>query len=159
MSKQDVDALINSLQIVDENVCAEAVKQPLLFVEAARYRVSKMRGRAMADAALDELTSRLSLMHRARATDKPTNDHIKALVQKNPKWKVARDRLQRAEESEEFSKLLLEAFRSRDRALKIIADAHWYEGAKESSAFEREQQNTRLRTEVRTLQARKRHAE
>ena len=123
MLLKTVDELIQSLQIVDENVCAEAVKQPLLFVAAARYRVARMRDRAVAEAQLDELTSRLGLMHRARATDgKPTNDHIKALVQKNPKWKEARDKLQRAEEKEEFSKLLLEAFRSRKDALKIIAE-------------------------------------
>lgn len=151
----DIEGLISSLQIIDENVCVEAIKQPLLFVDASRYRVARMRERSKAEAELDEITSRLGLLYRSRAKDgKPTNDHIKALVQKSPRWKTARDRVHRAEEKEEFAKLLLEAFRSRQQALKIIADAHWYEASK-ATAVERDMQNDRLRSQARRLQAKR----
>lgn len=151
------DELIESLTLVDENVRNEAVRQPILFIEAARYRVLCMRRRARAENEAELFSSQLGLRIRARGAggDRITNDYIKARVQKNTKFIELQSALNKATANEEFSKLLLEAFRMRRDAIRVIADAQGYEAAKLDYEAERVDQTRRLSIEARKLQAKR----
>jgi hypothetical protein len=153
-----VSDIINSLAIVAENIDEEAIMQPMLFVDAARYRVAKMRVRAQAETALDQITGELGLTIRARGSDSSeriTNDYIKSRVQKHPKFRRLQTELQQAEQKEEFSKLLLEAYRMRRDALRIVAESQAAEGLRQVSGIERKSAERRLSQEARKLYARK----
>jgi hypothetical protein len=157
-----VSDIISGLAIVAENIDEEAIVQPLLFVEAARYRVYRMRVRAQAETALDQVTGELGLHIRARkagGSERITNDYIKSRVQKHPRFRRLQSELQQAEQKEEFSKLLLEAYRMRRDAIKIVAEAQAAEGLRQVSGIERESATRRLRIEARRLQARRRQAD
>jgi len=148
--------LIERLSIVDENVLAEAAKQPLLFIDAARYRVGKMRKRAQADAALDFNRSSLGLKIRKKPSeDRVTEGAIKSLIDIDPTTRSLRAALDEAEAEEELSKLILEAYRYRRDAIRILAEAHVYEGIKESSEVERAETRRKLSRKARELEDRR----
>ena len=152
-----VSEIINGLKIVAENIDDEAVMQPLLFVDAARYRVAKMRIRAQAETALGQISSELGLSVRARGSGdtRITNDYIKSKVQKHSRYRVAQEELQEAEQKEEFAKLILEAYRMRRDAIKIVAESQAAEGLRQVVGIERESAIRRLKNEARRLYTRK----
>jgi hypothetical protein len=149
--------IIDGLAIVAENIDEEAIMQPMLFVDAARYRVAKMRVRAQAETTLDQLSSELGLTIRARGSggERITNDYIKSRIQKHPKFRRLQTELQEAEQKEELSKLLLEAYRMRRDALRIVAESQAAEGLRQVSGIERESATRRLKSEARKLHARR----
>jgi len=129
--------LIKALQIVDENIKNEAAGQPLLFVEAARYRVACMRELSRAKTDLEAWRSQTWLKVKAKldAEAKETgggrvvNDQISAVVQRSKEFFSLTDAVADAEARDEFSRLLLEAYRQRMNGLKIMADADSFEFA------------------------------
>lgn len=155
-----VSRLIESLSVVDENILAVAAGQPLLFVEASRYRVAKMRQRSRAEAALEACASELGLRFRTPTGNEQriTEGYVKTRLLKHPRYRQMKEEVDRAEEREEFAKLLLEAYRMRRDAIKIIADAQTYEGAKGAYQVERDDMHRRLSNEARKLQERRKRA-
>lgn len=155
MTKASLAELIESLTIVSENIIAEAVRQPRLFIEAARYRVAKMRARTAAEMALEQYAGAVGLKIRAHNDGKErlTVDHIKARIQRLPRHQELQTAVHEAEAREEFAKLLLEAFRQRRDALRIISDAEHYEAARESGEAERFVQHRQLADKARELHA------
>ena len=149
------DELVHKLPIVDENIRNEALRQPLLFIEAARYRVAKMRAVSRAKAELEAATAGVNLQVRARgkrdAAEKMREGHIKAKILLNKQVRRLQLQLQSCEEREEFSRLLLEAMRQRKEAIRIIADMQSYEGVRETAEAERMEQNRLLRNKARKL--------
>lgn len=147
--------LIAQLAVVDENMRAEVINQPVLFVDAVRYRVSKMRQKAQAEAELEYFDSLLGLSIRAKkhvAGEKATEGYYKARLLKHPKHRALQAALSRAEAREEFSKGIVEAYRMRRDALKILADAQGYESMRAVSEVEKATAYRRLSIEARKLQ-------
>ena len=102
----------------------------ILFSRAAKYRVEAMRTRMQSDTALEACDARLGLRFRARAGSRqgkaPTEAYFKAKIVLNS----AHKRLAKAKEDatyrEELAKLILDAYRMRRDAIKIIADHQLY---------------------------------
>lgn len=159
-AKSEITALVDQLSVIDEDIRHEAVRQPALFIEAVRYRVSRMRIRSQAEAMFEAFVSRRGLVVRARvqgSKERVTEGAIKARVQKHPKFKLLQSALADAEAEEEFSKLLLEAFRMRRDAIKILADAQNYEAGRSVMDLERKDVTRKLSNEARRVQQARRH--
>lgn len=146
--------LIRRLPVVDENILAEAARNPVFFMDAARYRVSKMRMRLAAEAALEYTSSRISLRLRRRG-EKSTEGAIKAALAIDSRIVPLRQALHSAEASEELAKLILEAIRYRRDAIRIIGEARVYEGVRESSEVERITAKRKLQQTARELNERR----
>lgn len=152
-----VKNLIRRLSVIDENVYKEAVLQPMLYVDLARYRVAKMRERCQAEAALQAFDAERSMTLRASKRDqKVTEGYFKARLHKHPRHRQLVATLNEAEAREEFGKLLLEAGRMRNTAIKIVADAQMVEGHRSTMNLERDNANRRLSTQARKLYAQRR---
>jgi hypothetical protein len=154
------ESLIQQLALVDENILAEAAKQPILFIDAARYRVAAMRKRAQAAAELDATRSRVSLVLRARnfAGDREkrmTDAGVKDKVETQSVVRTLRASMERAYEVEELSRLILEAYRMRRDAIRVIAETQIAEGMRGSKEVERLEQNRKIHARARTLDARR----
>jgi hypothetical protein len=121
----NVTKLLEKLDFADEAVIGAAREQAQLFLEAARLRIQKMRERVEAESQLALVKSELSIKIRHKAVtrgDKITEGHVAARLAKNSQVIEAQEKFNRAEEEEEFSKLLVEAFRMRRDAEKIVGD-------------------------------------
>jgi len=156
------ETLISHLALVDENILAEAARQPILFLDAARYRVAAMRHRAQANAELDYRRSRIALTIRARkdasGEKKFTEAALKEKVESQTAIRELRDKTERSYEAEEFSKLILEAYRMRRDAIRVIAESQIAEGmrgSKETDQIARDQ----VRASARRLEEQRRIAE
>lgn len=153
--------LIDSLAIVDENILAEAAQQPLLFIAAVRYRVRKMRLKAQAEAALEQHDSGLDLRIRARGNkrgEKYTEGTIKATIRTNGPHKELQALYDQAAAEEEFAKGLLEAYRMRRDAIRVLAEAQQYEGIKDTAELDRIREQRKISAQARKLVAeRQRH--
>ena len=121
----DVEELISTLDFTDEDVLSAAKAQPLLYVHAVRFRIQQMRKRTKAESALSVLRSVKALALRqkgAAAGDRVTEGSIKERLDCDKEVLKASKQFNDAEQWEEYSKLLLEAFRMRRDALKVVAD-------------------------------------
>ena len=154
--------LISKLAIVGEDILSEAAKQPLLFVDAAAYRVAAMRKRATAVAAIEQKRAHLVLRKRAEKDDlgkKVTEGEIKANVEASKIIASLRHDVDRAYETEEFAKLIIEAYRMRRDAIRIIAEAENFGRMSGSKEIENIEQRKKMVSQVRTLEARRRRVE
>lgn len=154
--------IIAKLPILDENILLEAANQPQLFVEAARYRVAKMRNRAQALARYEVWCSELGLHYRRTKTGgdrRITEGEIKDRIRISKKARFYDTKLQEAFAQEEFSKLLLEALRMRRDAIRVIADARVSEGIREGAEVERIEARRKLINKARDLESRRRKLE
>jgi hypothetical protein len=139
--------LIRLLAVVDENIVSEAIRQPSLFIDAARYRVSKMREVSRAKAELDSCMSSIGLRIRAKGAggdQRTTEGYVKSKILRSPTYNKLQSAVHDAERKEEFSKLLLEAYRMRRDAIRIIADEKNYESGRQGAEVERMQQRRKL---------------
>lgn len=154
----NIDTLLKNLALLDENILAEAARQPLLFIDAARYRVAAMKNRAKAVAEADYRRSRIALAIRAKrneAGDKVTEASLKERVEKHSIVRQMREAVERAYETEEFSKLILEAYRMRRDAIRVIAESQIAEGMRETKELEHIEQRQKMRNVVRDLDSRR----
>lgn len=151
-----VSKLIERLQVIDENIFAEATIMPLLFVDMARYRVAKMRERSQAEAELDAFDAEYSMTLRVKLRDtKTTEGYYKTRLRKQTKHKKLVARVEESKAREEFAKLLLEAGRMRSSAVKILAEARVYEGNPTTMKIDRQNALRRLSKEGRKLESRR----
>jgi hypothetical protein len=127
--------MVNRLDFLETDVIGAAREQPKLYLEAARYRVAKMRARSKALAQLDVAKSEAGLRLRKKKDSegkkKYTEPAIKEMIAADPDVAVAQKALDRAYSEEEFAKLLVEAYRYRKDALKIVVEANFAEVSKE----------------------------
>jgi len=117
--------VLDSLDFSDEDVVEAAKKQPKLFLEAARFRVRKMRERVGAEAKYKTLQASKGAKYRkslAESGARVTEGQISERVTANAEVKRALEGFQEAQEVEEFSKLLLEAYRMRRDSAKVVAE-------------------------------------
>jgi hypothetical protein len=154
--------VISRLPIVDENILAEAARQPELFKDAARVRVTKMRKRLAAEAAADHYEAERNLRSRARRDEqgkKPTEGEIKERTACDPKMRRLRRVKDAAFAMEELSKLLLEAYRMRRDSVRVLSEAYNIEGIKDSKEIDRVMEHRKLTSRARSLEERRRNLE
>lgn len=121
----DVLGLIEELAFDPDNVEQAAIKQPDLYLEAARWRVQQMRHRAKMMSKLERVTAEIGLRVRGQKYSgprggRPPEGMIKDTVSSNPRVRKARLKVERAYQREEFGKALAEAFRQRDGIVRLI---------------------------------------
>jgi hypothetical protein len=151
--------LIDQLPIVSENVIAEAAVQSQLFIQAAAYRVERMRARAQATAELEQHRAKVGLRERARKDiegKKPTEAATNARIELDSNTMRLRRRLDEAHTREELSKLILEAYRMRRDSIRILAEHLLYNTTREGAEVERIEENRRIRNQARSLHAKRR---
>jgi hypothetical protein len=118
--------LIERLPIVRENILEEAATQPARFLDAANYRVAAMRQRMQAVAKIEYFRSKAKLYLRRKkrdSGDKMTEWALADRVEVSPTHRRLRAEMEQAQQMEEFSKLIVEAYRMRRDAIRSIADA------------------------------------
>ena len=146
--------LIEMLQIVDENIIGEALEQPRKFVDAARYRVARMRIRSQAEAQADVLAAEVAIVIRGR--EKVSEAALKEKVTVNKKVIAARANAEKMKAAEKFADLLIDAFKQRRDAIRITAEAQIYEGMKDTRELDRLEERQNLRKAARRLEERRR---
>ncbi len=123
--KVNLIRLLRLLDFSDEEVVDASKQQPKLFVEAVRFRVQKMRHRTQLESQLSLAKSQKSSKFRAKAKERGervTEGQVSERMNTDPEIISLSAQVSAAEEEEEYSKLLLEAFRMRRDALKVVAD-------------------------------------
>lgn len=146
--------LISRLAVVDENILYENAMMPMLFVDAARYRVQKMRERSEIELTLETYVAMYGLQVRRTAV-KATEGYIKSRIHRRKKYKALSLALIQAQAREEFSKLLIQAYHMRKTGLEIIANAQRAEGAKGAAQIERKNWHRKLEVEASKLYLRR----
>lgn len=158
MTKLTFASVVAELPIVDENILNEAAKQPEKFMRAARYRVSKLRRKNVANAALEGRRLYLAMRARARgavAGERMTEGAVKEIVESSKSVKRLRAKHDRATEWEELAKHLLEAYRHRRDSIRVIGEAQNIEAIKGTKEVERLEQNRKLRNRAIELHKRR----
>lgn len=153
-----LDKLIRTLPLLDENIWNEAARQPGMFFEAGRQRVSKMRVRMRAEAALEHHKASYGLKVRFRKLpndQRVTEDYIKQKIAISKDYKLLQASLHNAQADEEFTIILLQAYRMRRDGIEIIAQAQLREGAKEAIEMEKTVVQRRLALQARQLEGRR----
>jgi hypothetical protein len=121
----DVQSLLELIPFDAANVQEAAADNTALFVKAIEYRIDCFRSRSTAKMALEEAEAQkdVDLRKEARATgDKITEKNIEQLLTLSPRIKQKREEYSKAEALDEYSKLVVEAFRMRRDCLRIIGD-------------------------------------
>lgn len=135
----NLNELINSLELSEEALAHEILEQPKLFLQAARYRVEKMKVRMRAEAVLNQI--QLETAGKVRQTEadvKVTEKYIQEQTDQDPSVRAAQRAFDDAKVMEEWSKLLLDSFRERGSSCKVIVQLLGAEAAKESGLFRAE---------------------
>lgn len=124
-TKINVADLVDSLTFSDEETSEAARDQPSLFLQAAVFRVSKMRKRQRYVAKLKLLHSTLSKRTRERLREigqRVTDKEIESIVARKQDLVDLQHQLDSAEQEEEYSKYLLEAYRMRSSSIKALVE-------------------------------------
>lgn len=123
--KVNIFNLLKQLDFSDEEVVDASKAQPKLFVEAVRFRVQMMRDATRIESQLSLVKSQTSAKFRAKLKERgerATEGQVSERLGTDPEIVSLTAKLNEAEQAEEYSKLLLEAFRMRRDALKVVAD-------------------------------------
>jgi hypothetical protein len=127
----DLKSLLKKIDLVDEAVEDAALEQPKFFLTAARYRVQRMRDRVENELAYSSEVAKIGSKYRERKDEKGkrtlTEGAVAAKVQLNDKIHKLRRKMELSLVYEKFSELLVETFRKRESAIKIIIDARFAE--------------------------------
>jgi hypothetical protein len=127
----DLRRLIRKLDFVDEAVEDAVVEQPRLFLEASRYRVQKMRKRVQKTLAYESDRAVIATKLRERKDERGKRILTEGAVSDKAAQKTSVLNLRKAMEfsyvEEKFAEHMIEAFRQRRDALKIIVDARMAE--------------------------------
>lgn len=121
----DLGKLLKKLTLEDTTIVPDSLEQPSLFLEAGRLRVQKMRARVSAEMELKLAKAQVYLDARKGAEaagTKATETTLDNQVLVNPKVRKLATRFTVAQEEEEFADLLVQAYRMRRDALRILAD-------------------------------------
>jgi len=121
----DIKRLLRKLDFQDTEVVAAAQEQSILFFEASKLRTQKARIRMNREAIVDLVKSEVLLSERAtlmEAGESFTMGSLNAQVTVHSDYQKATRRLRMAIEEEEAAKLLLDAYKHRRDALKIVLE-------------------------------------
>lgn len=135
VNNEQLQSLLDSLDLTPETVLKAAGEQPVLFMEAARYRVGCMEKRIRTKAVLETGRAECALRIRRQAEqdgERTTEGKIGNQIDVDFATNTLRAHYETAEVEDEFSKLLLEAFRVRRDCIRVISDLTGAERAIES---------------------------
>lgn len=151
----DIPRLIRKIDITDEDPVSAAAEQPSLFLEVARYRVQLMRNRTQVGLESKKLRAKAKIHAREKKkrhgnafTEKSIDDHIEMI----PEIRKMEREFEKKFRHEEFAKLFLDAYRMREKAVKVIIDARRYEAdtyARDEKEKEGERMTRKIAKEVR----------
>lgn len=151
-AKTELDALLDKLEFSVEDVIDSAVDQARLFGQAASYRVTCLRRMMNAEMALGIAQSESEQKIRMAAVindDKITEGNIKSRVLLDQKVLTAARAFNDAKAEEEYSKLLVEAFRHRRDMLRTIGELTMSERSMEGAMEKARQQMATTREKLR----------
>jgi hypothetical protein len=117
--------LLAKLDFVDEEVANAAKEQPMLYLTAARFRIQKMQRRIQAESSLAVTKAQRGAKFRAKVAEggeRVTEGRVNEMLVKDKEVRQLEDTARAAAEQEEFAKMLLDAYRMRKDALKIVVD-------------------------------------
>ena len=130
----DLKYLIKKVDFTEEEVETAAIEHPKLFKRAARFRVQKMRDQVEATLAYETKVAKLSAKYQERKDDKGkrtlTESAVKSRVQLDKDIQRLRRKMEMSFVHEKFAELLLETYRKREFAIKVVIDARWAEAGK-----------------------------
>jgi hypothetical protein len=121
----DVRKLLDRLEFSEGNLIEAAGEQAKLFYEATRLRTQKMRKRLHQEHLGDILRAQLSLEARSEfmaAGERFTTADLNSSVLSTPEWGEHIRLLEKALAVEDAAKMLVEAYRHRKEALRVILD-------------------------------------
>jgi len=120
-----LDHLVDGLSLNADTVLQDASHLAHQFLDAANYRVQKMRKEVEAEMALDVARAEAEIEIRNSATqtgEKVTENHIKAHLILNPEVAAATKLFNDRQAEHEYGKLLVEAYRIKRDCLKAVCD-------------------------------------
>ena len=120
-----VITLLSKIDFSPDNVVDAAAEQPVLFVRAIQYRLECLITKTNAKMAWETAQAEKELKIRKEyrdAGEKITEGNIDALTLLDPDVAAACKKFSDAETYEEYSKLVVEAFRMRRDCLRIVDD-------------------------------------
>ena len=123
-----VGSILDKLGFSPDNVVQAASSNPLLFRDAIDFRQKCLSERTRAKAILERTEAECELAirkdHRDRG-EKITEGNIEILTTLDADVATAKDLFSKAEEADEYSRLIVEAVRMQRDCLKIVADLTW----------------------------------
>ena len=117
--------LLARIDFSTDNVVAAAAENPVLFVKAIGYRLQCMRERSAAKMLWEQGQAGADLTIRSDARkvgEKVTERFIEEQVLLDPAVADMAKKFTEADELDEYSKLVVEAFRMRRDCLRIVGD-------------------------------------
>ncbi len=123
--KVDIEELLRNSDFLDEDIVRAAQIQPKLYLQAAIYRVQKMRRKQRRAAKLKSLHSTLASKarkHLKHLGERATDKQVEEMVSQEDDIIELEASLAKAEQEEEFGKLLLTVMQMRRDSLKINAE-------------------------------------
>ena len=121
----DLDLLLKELAFDEDTVVHAGTNQGVLHEEAGRLRAQKQEDRLNAKAFLELTEAQAGIAARTkleRDGEKVTVDAVKGLVITSKKVQAAKSALTNAEVEEQYAIQLLESFRQRGHAVKVVGD-------------------------------------
>ena len=146
------DQLLKQVDFSSDNIVTAAAENSRLFLRAVTLRMQCVRESNAAKMGYEEARARLSLKLRAEAEaigQKTTEKGIEALLLIDPDLITLATLRDRADEMEEYSKLVVEAFRMRRDCLEIIKGLVWDEMSLQRAAELNSGKLAELRARVR----------
>lgn len=148
----DLERMISKLVFHEEDVARAAMEQPKLFLEACRFRVQKLRKKIAAKTDYEQKYARVAMQLRAQKRKGQTEGLIKDRAALHSSVREAKKAFDKAAVAEEWSELLVEAYRQRKDACKILAQILGSEASAELRIAESDlgkRQMQRMRDKVR----------
>ena len=122
---RSITDLLGQIDFSPDDVVRAASVNSALFVEAIEFRRQCLSGRTAAKMTLDrvEADTKLRIRRDAKANgDKITEAYIEELSLTNVAVRESLEAFAKADELDEYSKLVVEAFRMRRDCLRIVGD-------------------------------------
>ncbi len=120
-----VAELLSEINIDADNAAQSAVACAVLFVDAIDFRRECLERRSLAKIEMEraQVEKALELRKEFRATgDRATEKNIEELTLVSPRVKQFMDNFNKADALDEYSKLVVEAFRMWRDCLRIVSD-------------------------------------
>jgi hypothetical protein len=123
----DVGALLEGISFNEYDVVEAALSQPKLYKDACVLRVQYMHRRSKLEAKLEVMRGEYSQRYRNIRNEAGKREHtegaVKAFVETRPRVMRLREKIDRIYALEELAKHLIDVFRQRKDAIRIIVDA------------------------------------
>ena len=135
-----LEQLLVDIDFSDENLVEAIMKQPGLLLAASRWRVDRLRRRITAESNWTQVQTTAAIRARSGGDGetKITEKYIEECVRVDPVVIEARRLYDEARATEEFAKLLIDAYQMRGSMLKALVQLFGAEAATESGLIRAE---------------------